>query len=203
VDAIDPTKPPPGQTITVSSYPPEVAEDAWDACKGTYLETLRLRLRTSSFAGVNNAELADEAAPLAFADCMATLGWMPPLGAMVVEDLDGYTKANAACRKPIDGEPAATSYCRFLQAIFDRAAYDRSMSVTGIPITGTNESRRQAAVALYDEALQIAPEEMVDDLHTMHDGFQQGTPIPDAVVESMIDYHLRVCGAWVVLGSMD
>jgi len=103
----------------VSSYPPEVAADAWDACKGTYPETLRLRLRASTFAGVTNAELADEAAPLAF------------------------------------------------------------------------------------EALQLAPEELLDDLHTMQDGFRHGTRIPDAVVESMIDYHLSVCGAWVVLGSMD
>jgi hypothetical protein len=56
---------------------------------------------------------------------------------------------------------------------------------------------------LYDEALEIAPEEMIDDLHTMQDGIEQGTPIPDAVVESMIDYHLSVCGVWVVLGSTD
>jgi hypothetical protein len=203
VDAQDPRQLSPGQTTPFDSYPPEVAANAWDACKGNYLETFRLGLRFSSFPGVTNVELVDEAAPLAFADCMATSGWLPPLGASVVEDLDGYTQANAACRKPLEGEPAATSYCRFLQAIQDLAMHDRAMSVTGIPIMGTTESRRQAAVALYDEALEIAPEEMIDDLHTMQDGIEQGTPIPDAVVESMIDYHLRVCGVWVVLGSTD
>jgi hypothetical protein len=55
---------------------------------------------------------------------------------------------------------------------------------------------------LYDEALQIAPEELIDDLHSLQDGFRQAD-IPDAAWESLIDYHLRVCGAWVYLGSLD
>jgi hypothetical protein len=55
---------------------------------------------------------------------------------------------------------------------------------------------------LYDEALQIAPEELIDDLHSLQDGFRQGD-IPDAAWESLIDYQLRVCGAWVYLGSLD
>ncbi len=200
VDAQDPTRLSPAQTMPVPSYPPEVAAEAWDACRGNYLETLRLGMRASSFGA--DAELADEAVPLAFADCMVTLGWMP-LGASVVEDVDGYTQANADCRTPREGESAEESYCRFVQAIQDRATHDRSMSVTGIPIMGTNDVRRRAAVALYDEALQLAPEELLDDLHTLQDGFRDGTPIPEAVGESVWNYHLSVCGAFVYLGSMD
>jgi len=200
VDAQDPTRLSPAQTTPATSYPPEVAAAAWDACRGNYLETLRLGLRASSFGA--NAELADEAVALAFADCMVNLGWMP-LGASLLEDVDDYTQANADCRTPREGESAEESYCRFVQAIQDRATHDRSMSVTGIPIMGTNDVRRQAAVALYDEALQLAPEELLDDLHILQDGFRDGTPIPEAVGESVLDYHLNVCGAFVYLGSMD
>jgi hypothetical protein len=188
----------PASPIPAGSYSPEVAADAWGACRGIYLDWLR------EFVGSFNvnAELPAEAAPLAFADCMATLGWMP-FGPMVVEVLDGYIQANAVCRTPVEGESVEASYCRFLQAINDRASHDRSMSVSGIPYTGTDESRRQAAVALYDEALQIAPEELIDDLHTLQDGFRPGTPEPKAVGESVFEYHLSVCGAWVYLGSLD
>jgi len=197
VAAQDPAQP--FSQIPVGSYPPEVAADAWGACRGAYLESLR----ASVAAFDSDAELRDEDAPLAFADCMATLGWMPPLGVIEVEDLDGYTEANAVCRTPVEGESVEASYCRFVQAIFDRGNHDPSISITGTPYTGTDESRRQAAVALYDEALKIAPAELIDDLRTMQDGFRQGTPIPESVGESVGDYHLSVCGAPVYLGSLD
>jgi len=142
-------------------------------------------------------------APLAFAECMATSGWTPPLRRDAVVDLDGYTQANAECRTPVEGESVEASYCRFVSAIYDRSLYDPSMSPTGIPYMGTQESKRQAAVALYDEALQIAPAELIDDLHALQDGFRDGTPIPEAVGESVLDYHLSVCGAHVYLGSQD
>ena len=118
-------------------------------------------------------------------------------------DLDGYTQANAECRTPVEGESVEASYCRFVYAIYDRSLFDPSMSPTGIPYMGTQESKRQAAVALYDEALQIAPAELIDDLHTLQDGFRDGTPIPEAAGESVLEYHLGVCGAHVYLGSQD
>ena len=134
---------------------------------------------------------------------MAALGWKPPLDRDAVVDLDGYTQANAECKTPVEGESVEASYCRFVYAIYDRSLYDQSMSPTGIPYMGTVESKRQAAVALYDDALQIAPAELIDNLHTLQDGFRDGTPIPEAVGESVWDYHISVCGAPVYLGSQD
>ena len=61
----------------------------------------------------------------------------------------------------------------------------------------------QAAVALYDEALEVAPDVMMDVLRTLRASFQDGTPIPDDVGERMGDYHENVCGGPVFLGSLD
>src|SRR6478672_7868960 len=82
-------------------------------------------------------------------------GWCrPPSPALHItySGLADYTAANAACKLPIDGQSAEASYCRFLHAIEDRGMHDTSMSTTGVPTSGTDASRREAAVRLYDDA---------------------------------------------------
>jgi hypothetical protein len=143
---------------------------------------------------------------LAFADCMATFGWVNARGFYgLVEDLEGYMVVNAMCKAPVERESAGASYCRFLNSIEDIAGHDPSMSITGIPYEGDDESRLKAAVRVYDEALQIAPDELVADLQMLREGFlgESGASFPVDVGERVLDYHLRVCGAFVYLGSTD
>ena len=65
---------------------------------------------------------------------------------------------------------------------------------------------------LYDDALQIAPTDLVADLQSVRDAFQQslrsspnpaGSEFPEDAFKRVKDYNLAVCGAFVGLGSMD
>lgn len=190
----------PAQSEPASQYPPDVADKAWRACRDLYLQV---------------RPLPPQGDPLAYADCMATRGWViaQPGFLGVVEDLEEYTLANDTCRAPVEGESADVSYCRFMNAIFDDAMHDPSMSITGVPNVGTDEARLEAAVNLYDEALDVAPEALVDDLQTLREGFRSsleslrngGPPVsfPDDAGERVGDHNLGVCGAQVYLGSLD
>jgi hypothetical protein len=192
---------PPGQPIRVDRYPIDVATAAWDACKETYLTVLR---KLMSNALGTAAELPVDAEPLAFADCMAGFGWVTPFRAFgEVTDPAGYTANNAECRRPVDGSSAAASYCRLVNAIFDTARHDQSVSITGIPGDGSDDSRLDAAVRLYDGLVEVAPAELVDDLRTLQDGFRQGSESPDDVWTRVTNYHAGVCGVFVRFGSLD
>jgi hypothetical protein len=195
----DPSQPIPSPAPAVT-YSPEVAVEAWNECRDIYLAVMRESLTQHNQI---EAPLPSAANPLAYAECMATYGWVTIGQYAPMDELADYTAANAACRLPVEGESREASYCRFLNAIFDRAMHDRSVSVTGTPYEGDNETRRAAAVALYDEALTIAPDMMVEDLTTLRDSFLNGTPMSNELWDRMIDYHLGICGAWVYLGSLD
>jgi len=146
---------------------------------------------------------------------MATYGWVIAQGGFygAVEDLEQYTAANDTCGAPVDGESAEASYCRFVNAVFDAAMHDPSKSVTGVPNAASNEDRLQAAINLYDEALQVAPEALVEDLQTLSEGFRHSLDslrnnepsagFPDDALERIGDHNIRVCGSFVYLGALD
>lgn len=190
----------PARSEPAPQYPPEVAIEAWGACRDGYLQS---------------RQLPPQGDPLAFADCMATFGWIVAQSGFygLVEDPDQYRLANDTCRTPVDGESSDASYCRLLNSIFDVAMHDTSMSVTGVPNAANDEDRLEAAIALYDQALQVAPEALVEDLQTMRDAFRlslewlrgNGPSIdfPDDAGERVFDHNISVCGAPVYLGSLD
>ena len=110
--------------------------------------------------------------------------------------------------------PTDASYCGFLNSIVDVAMHDPSMSITGVPNGAANdEDRLEAAVALYGEALQVAPEAIVEDLQTLREAFSaslesrrnNGPPVefPNDAGERVLDYNISMCGAPVYLGSLD
>jgi hypothetical protein len=181
-------------------YPPDIAVAAWSACRDVYVQL---------------TQLSPQGDPLAFADCMATFGWVIAQAGFYgeVEDLEQYTAANDTCGAPVEGESSDASYCRFVNAVFDVAEHDPSMSITGVPNSTSSEDRLEAAVRLYDEALQVAPEALVEDLQTLREGFRQSleslrneepsTSFPDEALERVGDHNTRVCGAWVYLGALD
>jgi hypothetical protein len=153
-----------------------------------------------------NEDLPTQADPLAFAGCMAAFGWVNAPGFYGVVDEVEYKAANAKCKTPVEGESVEASYCRFLHSIFDAGVHLPMLSITGIPNTGSEDSRRAAAVRLYDEALQIAPTDLHPDLEALREGFRQsglGGAFPSDAGERMSQYHLGVCGAFVYLGSLD
>ena len=190
-----------GQPIRVDRYPIDVATAAWDACKDTYLTVLRKLMSNALGTAV---DLPVDAEPLAFADCMAGFGWVTPFRAFgEVADPAGYTANNAECRRPVDDSSAAASYCRLVNAIFDTARHDKSVSITGIPGAGSDASRLDAAVRLYDGLVEVAPAELVDDLRTLQDGFRQDGESPDDVWTRVTKYHAGICGVFVRFGSLD
>jgi hypothetical protein len=204
IAATDPAQPPAAPIGPAHPYPPDVAMAAWDACRTAYLDSLRWYVQ--QLRGSDEPVIPTQGDALAFADCMATFGWVKARGYYgLVEDLEGYMAANGACKAPAQGESAEASYCRFLNSIEDVAGHDPSMSITGTPYEGGDESRLEAAVRLYDEALQIAPADLVADLQALREGFraEPGASFPVDVGERVKDYHLRVCGAFVYLGSLD
>jgi hypothetical protein len=76
------------------------------------------------------------------------------------------------------------------------------MSPTGVPAMADDATRIAAAIALYDEALGVAPLELHDDLRTMQDGFRNQTN-EQAAGDRLWQYNLTICGADVYLGSLD
>jgi len=192
---------PPGPPLPVGRYPLDIATAAWDACKDTYVSAVRQVL--NDFQGVV-AEFPADADAFGFADCMAELGWITTFRGGQATDLAGYITDNTECRRPGDGSSSAASYCRLTNAIFDMAKHDPTMSITGIPALGDDNSRLAAAVHLYDELAEAAPPELVDDLRTVQDGFRQnGSQFPEAAWTRVYEYHASVCGAPVHLGSLD
>ena len=196
VASADPSKP----VAPAAQYPPDVAVEAWRACRDVYEQL---------------TPLPPQGAPLAFADCMATYGWVIAQRGFygAVEDLEQYTAANDTCGAPVDGESAEASYCRFVNAVFDAAMHDPSKSVTGVPNVGSNEVRLETAINLYDEALQVAPEALVEDLQTLSEGFRQSLDslrnsepsagFPDDALERVGDHNISECGSLVYLGALD
>lgn len=192
---------PPGQPVRADHYSIDVATVAWDACKDTYMTVLRNLMSNALGTAV---EFPVEAEPLAFADCMAGFGWVTPFRAFgQVTDLAGYTANNAECRRPVDGSSAAASYCRVVNAIFDTARHDQSVSITGVPGAGSDDSRLDAAVRLYEGLVEVAPAELVDDLRTLQGGFGQRREVSDDVWTRVTNYHAGVCGVFVRFGSLD
>ena len=200
VEASDPTLPG-GSPPRGERYPPGVATAAWDACKELYVSAFRHLFSGSS--GIV-AESPSDAEPFGFGDCMAAHGWITLFGTSgEVADFADYTSDNAECRRPADGESAAASYCRLVHAIIDTSGRDRSVSLTGIPNAGGDAARGDAAVRLYEDLVEVAPSELVDDLRTLQDGFRQGSEIPEATWSRIGNYQTRICGVPVRLGSLD
>jgi hypothetical protein len=201
VETRDPAQPP--YPVPAHAYPPSTATKIWGECRETYLAAVRESI--AAYYSDITPELPADAAPLAYLDCMAKSGWLSPYGGAwaPIEGLADYTAANAACKLPVDGQSAEASYCRFLHAIEDRGMHDTAVSTTGVPTSGTDASRREAAVRLYDDAISIAPADLVSDLKTMRESLQQATEAPEAVTQRVFDHQLRVCGVGMVLGSLD
>ena len=196
----DPAEPP-GIPVPVDRYTTDVATVAWNSCKDAYVGALRQVL--NDFQGIV-AEFPADADPFGFTDCMAALGWITPFRASgPAVDVAGYAADNAACRRPPEGSSAAASYCRLVNAIFDMGRHDQTLSITGIPNAGDDASRLDAAVRLYEELAQVAPEELVEDLRTVQDGFRTAGEFPDDAWTRVYEYHAGVCGAPVHIGSLD
>lgn len=199
VDATDPATGPPGPA---RPFPTDVATTAWTACRETHLDAWRATLTAS-----DETSLPDVADPLGFADCMATRGWLPLVGMFTEEaQLADYHAANDACSAPVAGATEEASYCRLINAVYDRGHHDPAYSITGIRYGSTHESL-ESAVDLFEKAAAVAPDEITDDLHSMADAAHHALDgdhggYGDAG-DHVLAYNTRVCGAWVYLGSLD
>lgn len=189
-----------------ASYPPEVAAEAWSGCRDLLIGTAS---RPEALTGL-----------LAFRDCMAERGW--PLAADgPAEDRVSYDAALHECRTPAEGETREASYCRHLVAVRDQAdasplAPDPgSLSSTGVPNVGSVEERLAVAVRLYEESLELAPDDIRADVLAMRDSYRSALTAPGTSASAdeqreweeravrLESYNQRTCGMFFLLGALD